>query len=116
MTQPDFRNPQFWITLRKRTSLDGRVGFEECSLWCDEALNILRDYRVHGFRKIENSVSLRVIAKYGLVIDAHRFLVRNYAEGIFIADGTAGQVDKNYPLGFYNWRDCASERLSLFYK
>ena len=116
MKQSELKDPNFWIALRERTSLNGRIGIEECSLWCNEALKMLGDYRKHRFRKVESTVSHKTIGKYGLFVDTHRVLARKYPEGIFIADGTAGQVDTNYPLGYYGFVHNASKRLSLFYE
>jgi hypothetical protein len=49
MPNPDFTDPKFWKDLRKRTSLDGWVGVEECSFWCKEALELLSEYHRHGW-------------------------------------------------------------------
>lgn len=116
MAQPDFTDPKFWIDLRKQTSLDGRVGVEECSFWCQEALALLSEYGKHGFRKIEGGVPTKMIGKYGLYVNWHRVLARNDPEGIFIADGTAGQVQKEFPLGRYSYLDDTPRPLLLFYE
>lgn len=116
MAQPNFKLKKFWRELRKRTSLDDRIGSEECAIWCDEALEILRDYNGHGFRRIEGIISTETWIKYDLFVNAHQVLARKYPEGLFIADGTAGQIDKKYLLGFYDYVHNAPEKLRLFYE
>lgn len=115
MKRPNFRDSQFWIELRKKTSLDEVIGFEECSFWCNEALTILEEYGQHGFIKIENTVSQRVITRYKLFVNTHRFLARKYSNLIFIADGTAGQIHQDYPLGYYDYLNNSPRPLNLFY-
>ncbi|MBS3165734.1 hypothetical protein J4444_01300 [Candidatus Woesearchaeota archaeon] len=116
MPRPNFRDPNFWKELRTQTSLDGRVGVEECYVWCKETFSLLSGYPNHGFRMQEGAVSTDMKAKWKLYVDAHWFLYREYKLGIFIADGTAGQIRNRYPVGYYGYFANAPKPLSLFYK
>ncbi len=115
MNQSNYRTPRFWTELRRRTTLDGRIGIEECSVWCEQALELLTNYQIRGFKKVEGFVSTKMVGKYGLFVNTHRALAQRSPEGIFIADGTAGQIDKRYPQGFYGYVSEAPELLRLFY-
>ena len=115
MLKPDFTNPKFWKELRKRTSLDGRIGEEECYYWCYDALKLLSEYGAHGFKIIDGTLPRETVRKYSLFMDDHRVLAREYPSGIFIADGTAGQVNKRYPEGYYGYSINAPRKLKLFY-
>ncbi len=116
MQQPEFRDTNFWIALHKRTGLDERIGIEECSFWCDEAQMLLSAFGRHKFKKIEGGVTMETIEKYRLSVNWHRVLARKYQEGVFIADGTAGQIHKDYPQGYYGYDRDAPQPLRLFYK
>ncbi len=117
MPPPNFRDEQCWIELRKRTFLDDRLGVEECYYWCQETHKILLEYsRNHHFRMIEGAVSSKVQEKYDLFVNSHRVLAKRYKEGIFIADGTAGQILEQYALGYYGYAHAAPKPLGLFYE
>jgi len=116
MTKPNLLNPEFWISLRKRTSLDGWVGVEECSYWTNEVLDLLREYRPHGFIRIEGGVSSEQRLRHHFFVDYHRALGKRLPDGIFIADDTAGQIHDDYLLGYYGYIDDAPARLRVFYK
>ena len=109
----NLRDKYFWQELRRQTSLDGRVGIEEAAVWCDEALAVLP--KGHGFRTVTGFASGDEVRQYALFINAHSVLASRYHDGVFIADGTAGQEERSYPLGYYGLLKDAPARLRLFY-
>ena len=115
MTQPDFRDKFFWKKLREETRVHNRLGVEECWYWCSDVLGLL-NYGNHGFRKINGSVSPREQTEYRLFVNSHWFLYRIFPDGIFIADGTAGQEARRYPLGYYGYLQDAPLPITLFYR
>ena len=112
--KPNFRERQFWLALRRDTSVYGRVGVEECASWCEDALNLLTRYD-HGFQEVNGILGTTAREKLNLFVNSHWFLYRKYKEGIFIADGTAGQIVKTYPRGYYGYAEDAPLALSIFY-
>jgi hypothetical protein len=81
----------------------------------DMVLSLTKRTVPHGFKRIEGILPTETVCKYRLFIDGHRVLAREYPEGIFIADGTAGQIDDRYLTGYYDFSVNAPRKLKLFY-
>lgn len=92
----------YWIRLRKNTSVEGEAG-GYCVEWCEQA-----------YRIIDNDGFGSLFIFQGTC--THSWLEhKSWRVGKFIADGTAGQFDLNYPEGFYGMIESASEELQKIY-
>ncbi len=89
----------FWFKLRNMTDLRNLIGRGLCDVWANQAKDILDSYPTsHSFEVMvaadKPAVTIHKIA-------SHYWLESPVPGGIFIADGTAGQIDQRYPEGYY---------------
>ena len=92
-------NIDFWLSLRKRTRVNGTVGRSNCKDWCHDALRDPDVARTFTEQIAElGDIQIDQIATSVLV---HHWLEALKGSTTFAADGTAGQYDTNYPDGYY---------------
>lgn len=111
MVENNIYDRGFWINLRIQTRVNGQLGVLRCTDWCEDALT-----KVSGF--IERSVVVGdvQIDQYATSQLSHHWLERIEDEQVFIADGTAGQFDLQFPDGYYGTLDDAPLKLKLIYQ
>ena len=113
--EPDLESRIFWEEIRLKVM--GRdSGFDACAYWCTEALKRLEAYPGHRFKRAEAPVPYKAGKNNPFGISTHRFLVRRYPEGIFVADGTADQLVRTSELGYYGLVDDAPRILKVVYR
>lgn len=113
--RPDLQSIVFWEELRLKI-LGRDSGFDVCAYWCTEALKELKAYPGHRFKRAEAAVGYKSGVNNPGGISTHRFLVRPYSEGIFVADGTADQLVQACGLGYYGFIDDAPRVLKRVYQ
>tara|TARA_Y100000310_G_scaffold341089_1_gene439080 strand:+ start:19429 stop:19776 length:348 start_codon:yes stop_codon:yes gene_type:complete len=89
---------EFWIYLRNKTVLKDTIGHCLCWVWCNDSLDLLVEEGINEFRKKIASGG-NVLREKGL--NLHWWLEADTNKGRYVADGTAGQINPDYPLGFY---------------
>jgi hypothetical protein len=92
-------NEEFWHELRKQTVVHGSIGSGLCYDWAREAKELLEKGGICAY--IVKRAGLPILTKTGLAY--HAWLELDVSGRYFIADGTAGQIDKDLPLGFYGF-------------
>lgn len=113
--KPDLQSRIFWEELRLKI-LGRDSGFDVCAYWCTETLKELKAYSGHRFKRAEAGVRYKVGRNNPFGISTHRFLVRQYPEGIFVADGTADQLVQTLELGYYGLINDAPRILKRVYQ
>ena len=110
----DIFNDKYWHDLRSRTSVRG-VGHNQCYEWCYGTLDLL--LKENGIVRFEMKDALRDIefARKGLWW-LPGWIETETPQGIFVADGTAGQIDKTYVDGFYGLLYQAPHELKKLYE
>jgi len=106
----DFFNEGYWMELRKLTRVKG-IGKNECDDW---VYDVLRHWQKENVQHIFQRASAKRFLG-GFYFGKHSWLEAIVSERRFIADGTAGQYDDSYPLGFYGWLDDAPPKVKEFY-
>ena len=92
-------NKDFWVSLREKTRVGGKIGQGQCLEWCLDALQN---------KEVAANFQLRMAVLEEIQIDqlATSVLVHYWLEKEgFLADGTAGQYDPEYPEGYYGPSD-----------
>ncbi|MDO8508273.1 MAG: hypothetical protein Q7S27_01160 [Nanoarchaeota archaeon] len=112
----DIQNNQFlnfdeWIELRKKMFSEYNLGEGRCWEWCIYAYSYLNSIGIHSFYIKE--ISNRAIIGNG--INYHCWLETTNAREKFIADATAGQINSNFPLGFYDFVNNSPNDLRKIY-
>lgn len=92
------------------------VGRELCFEWCIKAVQITIDNFSDSNFQIEWAERTALWIPLELKIKSHGWLECCENRDRFIADGTAGQIDQQYRLGFYGFLEGASERLRVIYE
>ena len=104
---------EFWYSLRSRTSVRG-IGSNQCYDWCYETIDLLLKDDRKGQFVMKDSLRSFEFARKGLWW-CHGWIETETLKGRFIADGTAGQIDKKYADGFYGLLDQAPPELRAVY-
>ncbi len=99
----------YWILLRKSTRVNGKIGKGQCCDWCEDALQ--KKDVAQGFTHQVAELGEIQIDQYATSVLEHHWLEQDG----FIADGTAGQYDLEYPEGYYGLLDKAPDRLKEVY-
>lgn len=102
------------MTLRGRVGIEG-VGLNKCRIWADSTFRLLEEERGTVFRGFEIASGVQ-FACGGFAMYVHHWLQKQTSSGVYIADGTAGQFDRDYPNGFYSLVKEASKPLMNFYE
>jgi len=98
-TSKEWFNQEFWIELRKGMGIEG-LGRGQCTVWCKEALAQLIDIeKSHPFL----GMMTKIPTNWGVEVSAHYWLECDNDSSRYIADGTAGQINRNYRNGFYGF-------------
>ena len=115
MSLRELLKEDFWVDLRRAIFQDEGIGFFLCAKWNIQAIIKLEEIGV-GKNFIEKAVQSRnLFVSESYSLNSHRWLETENDGERFIADGTAGQIDPNYPLGFYGFISKASESLRRIY-
>ena len=101
------RSASFWAEIRLSAGIEG-LGEEQCEQWCRAALKN-RLVRRHFWEEIAFLGDVDIASRTPVQI--HHWL----RSDDFSADGTAGQYDHNYPLGYYGKIENASDILRRIY-
>ena len=102
-------NRDFWISLRENTRVRGKIGKGQCLEWCMDAL---QHQEVAGNFQLHMAVLEEIqIDQYALSVLVHYWLKK----GDYLADGTAGQYDPEYPEGYYGPSDAVPAVLREVY-
>lgn len=106
----DFFSEDYWINLRRFTSVTG-LGKKQCENWVQDVLKI---WNVNNVKNLFHGV---IVKRYiiGFYHGRHAWLETIVDGKRYIADGTAGQYDESFPLGFYGWLENAPSKPKEFY-
>ena len=108
----DWFSNEFWLELRKKTCVKEGNGKKLCLDWCNDALSLLEESIFQKEVAILGEIHLDQYAVLELV---HYWLETNYQGERYIADGTAGQFDTDFPEGYYGLLKKAPESLKKIY-
>src|SRR3989344_6486874 len=106
---PTIFDEAFWRDLRSRTSVRG-VGHNQCY----ESIDLLLKDGENERFIIKDALRSFEYARKGLWW-CHGWIETTTSQGKFVADGTAGQIDRNYVNGFYGLLDQAPPELRAVY-
>ena len=98
---------EIWRAVRKKLGITG-VGKGKCLDWSIIAMEELQKARHNGFYG-------RIAGYKPFTPVKHAWLERTESQGLFIADGTAGQFDSKYRQGFYGYTEDLSAKLRKVY-
>jgi hypothetical protein len=98
---------EMWKTIRKELGITG-AGKGKCLDWCVLAMYELQKEGHAGFYG-------RIAGYQAFGPMKHAWLERIEPQGLFVADGTAGQFDTKYQQGFYGNLVSVSAKLRKVY-
>jgi len=103
----------YWFSLRTNTRVNGQTGRLRCPWWCEDVLQNEEVSQVF-VRKTADLGDIQ-IDQYATSRLSHHWLEAEHNGERFIADGTAGQFDPQYPDGFYGTFEQAPDSLKQIY-
>lgn len=110
----DLFSEEFWLILRPFIFPSGEVGRNSCHHWTQEAQHLCSGINGFSFEPygLENIDQRELPVR----LSTHYWLQAPGPRGVFIADGTAGQIDKTHSLGFYGYGHEAPSPLRNLYE
>ena len=105
-----------WLSLREQSCVAGKIGRGDCHNWSIEVKELLLP--VNLYQKAEIRVVYKIPPELGLRYHSWLEFRVNHkmSSTIFIADGTAGQIDPLFPEGFYDLINAAPVGLANVYQ
>lgn len=108
----------YWLGLIERSpEVESAIKIKHCYDWIRAAEEIINKDGLAGIFNVgyKQDFGKDDFLKQNFGIWQHVWLQTLTTKGRYIADGTACQLDSNYPAGFYGFIDEAPERLRSVY-
>ncbi len=110
----------YWLALTRNPEVADAIQIRHCYSWIRAAMRAISADGLLDIFKVGAVQDLRDFGKGNIMygnfgIWQHVWLEAQTKDGLYIADGTADQLDSNYSKGFYGFVDDAPEKLRMVY-
>ncbi|MBI1935002.1 hypothetical protein HYS31_01040 [Candidatus Woesearchaeota archaeon] len=110
----------YWLALKRIPEVKSAIEIRHCYSWIRAAICAISADGLQDKFKVGGIQDLRDFDKGNILhenfgIWQHVWLEAQTKDGLYITDGTAGQLDSSYPDGFYGFVEDAPEKLRMVY-
>ena len=102
--------------MRRKIFSDKDNGFWRCRPWTRKTMSLLSADGLERFFSPIEASKRKLFVSPDYTLSVHSWIQTISQGERFIADGTAGQLDRNYPLGFYGFVLNCPENLRRIYE